>query len=185
MGKFVQVARNAQPGLGSQLVTSFTDALSGMSKAGPVSALRAPSIMNPFKESASSPADLLADIAAFHERYGLTQRDAKVNVGEKPRQFSPEEWDLRHKRLNEEIDEYNMGVDADDDECTLDALVDLVYIALGTAYRRGWDFNEAWKRVHAANMAKERGEKHNSKYGSTFDIVKPEGWEPPTLRDLV
>jgi predicted HAD superfamily Cof-like phosphohydrolase len=68
----------------------------------------------------------------------------------------------------------------------LDALVDLAYVVLGTAYLHGFRFNEAWRRVHAANMAKVRAERaEQSARGSTFDVVKPPGWKPADLSDLV
>ena len=85
--------------------------------------------------------------------------------------------------LKEEIKEYE---DAEELKEKLDALVDLVYFALGTAYLHGFNFNEAWKRVHAANMKKIRAEKKgDSKRKSTFDVVKPAGWIVPDLSDLV
>ena len=48
-----------------------------------------------------------------------------------------------------------------------------------------WKFAEAWNRVHAANMAKERATcAEDSKHGSAQDIIKPEGWTAPDHRDL-
>lgn len=48
-----------------------------------------------------------------------------------------------------------------------------------------WKFDEAWDRVHAANMAKERATSADqSKHGSAQDIIKPEGWTAPDHRDL-
>jgi len=67
----------------------------------------------------------------------------------------------------------------------LDALVDLAYVVLGTAFMHGFDFNEAWRRVHAANMQKVRATSPDvSKRNSSLDVVKPEGWTPPDLSDL-
>lgn len=141
---------------------------------------------NPFLVSSASmffgPLD---DIAEFHEKFGLQQNNAIVQVGENPGQMHPEEWKLRIRRLMDEALETEAAHNDGSDEEYLDGLVDLMYIGLGTAYRRGWDFAEAWKRVHTKNMEKERGEPGNSKYGSGFDIVKPEGWKPPTHIDLV
>lgn len=48
-----------------------------------------------------------------------------------------------------------------------------------------WNFHEAWRRVHAANMAKVRATSaEQSKHGSAQDIIKPEGWTAPDHRDL-
>ena len=71
-------------------------------------------------------------------------------------------------------------------EMQFDSLIDLVYVALGTSYLHGFDFDEGWDRVHGANMKKVRTQRpEDSKRGSGFDVVKPKGWEPPDLSDLV
>ena len=93
---------------------------------------------------------------------------------------------FRAEFLLEELLEYFDAGDAGDRAGELDALVDLVYVACGTAYLHGFDFNEAWNRVHAVNLLKVRAEvPGNSKRGSSFDVVKPFGWEPACLDDLV
>lgn len=69
---------------------------------------------------------------------------------------------------------------------SLDALVDLAYVTLGAAYLHGFDFEEAWRRVHRANMKKVRAsEASQSKRNSLLDVIKPEGWKPPSHLDLV
>lgn len=141
--------------------------------------------------------DVYGDIKAFHERFGLTY--------DGPPRALPEDLDgFRIKFMGEELSEY-VSSDAEDHksirgvigvvlnnslapplEKQLDALVDLVYVALGTAYLHGFDFDEAWRRVHAANMKKVRAQHaKESARGSTNDVVKPPGWTPPDLSDLV
>ncbi len=67
-----------------------------------------------------------------------------------------------------------------------DALIDLVYVALGTAYLHGFPFDLGWRRVHEANMKKVRATNAaQSARNSTHDVVKPPGWTAPTLDDLV
>jgi hypothetical protein len=69
-----------------------------------------------------------------------------------------------------------------------DALIDLVYVALGTAYLHGFPFNEGWDRVQEANMKKVRCEcadDPRSTRKHRIDVVKPEGWKPPMLADLL
>lgn len=71
-------------------------------------------------------------------------------------------------------------------EQQFDALIDMAYVVFGTAHLQGFKFNEGWARVQAANMAKVRTENpSDSKRGSKFDVVKPFGWEPADLSDLV
>lgn len=144
-------------------------------------------------------ADLMKDIRAFHEKFELTYDG-------KPRVLKPELAVFRIDFMIEEVEEYSRAITAahselhepgllkDKDrafiaeqlEKQLDALVDLVYVALGTAYLHGFDFNEAWRRVHEANMKKVRARNAGeSKRGSIYDVVKPAGWEPPSHIDLV
>ena len=124
-------------------------------------------------------APLTEDIKAFHEKYGLAYDGP-------PRQLVGDYHDFRQGFMQEELDEYQAAHEAGDLAGQLDALVDLVYVALGTAYLQGFPFGEAWKRVQAANMAKIRVERaSDSKRGSTYDVVKPPGWEAPDHSDLV
>lgn len=138
----------------------------------------------------------LRDVGEFHNKFGLSY------IG-KPRSLPDSMSQFRRKFLQEELDEYGLHMDNASNEVRsgklfdngeyvhalegmLDALVDLTYVALGTAYLHGFDFAEAWKRVHAANMKKVRAEfPEDSKRGITLDVVKPKGWEPPSHTDLV
>lgn len=73
------------------------------------------------------------------------------------------------------------------EEKQFDSLIDLVYVAVGTSYLHGYDFDEGWFRVHTANMKKVRvaSNLEGSLRKSKFDVVKPRGWTPPDLSDLV
>lgn len=87
-----------------------------------------------------------------------------------------EEEDLR-KCLDEELEEFDGAITV---EGQADALIDLVYFALGGLLRMGLPPGAAFAKVHAANMAKERGRNpHREK--QHVDAVKPEGWEAPRL----
>lgn len=67
-----------------------------------------------------------------------------------------------------------------------DGLIDLVYVAIGTAYHHGVDFDEGWRRVHEVNMQKVLAKSADeSKRGYRFDVVKPKNWRPADLSDLV
>lgn len=142
------------------------------------------------------------DIHQFHQKFGLAHRDGPrrlMGSFDNLSQFeaglryalaslhSPQD-DLLHFRIKfmiEELAEYVEGAREMDLEKQLDALVDLVYVALGTAYLHGFNFEEAWHRVHNANMEKVKGTAESSKRNSDYDVVKPEGWHPPDLDDLV
>ena len=117
---------------------------------------------------------MLNEILKMHKKFGITADKIK---------FSDEEKKFRICAMQEELNEYK---DATSKEDELDALVDLVVFTLGTVERQGMFnvFQAAFNRVMAANCKKEIGT--NQKRGSfKLDLVKPEGWTAPDLKDLV
>ncbi len=122
---------------------------------------------------------VVSNIRQFHENFDIAYDGP-------PRLLPKDIQQFRTEFMKEELMEYEVAVEERDAEKQLDALVDLVYVALGTAYVCGWNFEEAWRRVHHANMQKVRASKENhSDRHPTFDIVKPPGWVAPTHHDLV
>ena len=119
------------------------------------------------------------DIEDFHIKFGREYTEG-------PRSLDDKEFIFRFNALLEELMEYYDARNKNKLDKEFDALIDLVYFALGTAYQQGLDFKEGWKRVHAANMKKIPAKTDSdSKRGSSLDIVKPINWEEPDLRDLV
>lgn len=124
--------------------------------------------------------DWLRDVEDLHvKHFG----DLRRLVEEMPVDVRREFLDFRVKFLQEELDEMrDPGRTAAD---VVDALVDLVVVALGTMDAFGVAGREAWRRVHEANMAKVAGV--NSGRPNRFglpDLVKPEGWAAPRHGDL-
>lgn len=119
----------------------------------------------------------LEDVHAFHSKFKIPQpRTCAEPLDDETERF-------RVEFLREELAEYEMALARGDRETQLDSLVDLVYVALGTALMHGFDFDEAWRRVQAANMAKQCGVP-SGRHG-TLDVTKPPGWVPPDHSDLV
>ena len=117
---------------------------------------------------------MLEDIKEFHEKFDLKGADTPIML-------SPEVAEFRVKFMLEELTEYAQALENNDIEGQLDALVDLVYVALGTAYLQGLPFQAAWDEVHACNMRKVKAGPNGegSKRGSPHDVIKPEGWQGP------
>jgi len=114
--------------------------------------------------------DPYAMVRDFHEKFELfVNRDNR------------ELQSARVRHMQEELDEYKTAIKESNREQQLDALVDLVYVALGTAHYEDFDFNEAFKRVHEANMKKVRKPSKRSQW----DVVKPEGWVAPDIKDCI
>lgn len=65
-----------------------------------------------------------------------------------------------------------------------DALVDLVYVALGTAQLHRLPWARLFMAVHRANMRKERAagtDDPRSTRPYALNVVKPAGWRPPDV----
>lgn len=124
--------------------------------------------------------NFVEDIKDFHRKFGLEYTG-------KPRPLEPDLHNFRTNFMAEEIAEYNTDYHKGDLAGQLDALVDLLYVAFGTAHMHGFDIEKAWVRVHEANMKKTRTKNEaESKRGNIkYDVVKPPGWKPPNLEDLV
>jgi predicted HAD superfamily Cof-like phosphohydrolase len=142
----------------------------------------------------------MKDVVNFHAHFELDKE-----CQPKPAFLPAHLAEVRANFLQEELNEYclSCGLTRDSDgrwvdtdsprseedlESALDGLVDLQYVLLGTAHLHGFEpiWNTAWTRVQDANMLKVRVENaDDSKRGTTHDVRKPEGWEPPQFRDLL
>lgn len=90
---------------------------------------------------------------------------------------------FRIKFLQEELDEMIVSDNGDD---TVDALIDLCVVAIGTLDALDVDAYTAWDRVLEANMAKEVGIKASRPNPLGLpDLIKPEGWTAPSHADNV
>jgi len=77
--------------------------------------------------------------------------------------------------LQEELDEFKEAYQYSNYSEMGDALIDLIYFALGHSYRMGFDFDHWFKQVHEANMKKQVA---TTDRGLT-DAAKPDNWEEP------
>lgn len=145
------------------------------------------------------------DVGRFHTKFGLP---SVTDEGPYPREVTPELLEFRIKFLLEELIEFCDAVNykitieptghlklmklsqfdpSIDHGQAFDALIDLVYVALGTAHLLGYPWHQGWAAVQHANMQKVRARKDgsDSKRGSSFDVVKPYGWMPPDIAGLL
>ena len=112
------------------------------------------------------------DIANMHTHYGLNG-PVRMMDKEKLRAF----LDFRIKFLQEELDELK---DSDNAEDTIDALIDLCVVAIGTLDAFAADAYKAWDKVLEANMAKKVGVKDGRPNPLNLpDLYKPPEWRAP------
>lgn len=137
-----------------------------------------------------------ADVDAFHEKFQLLRF-------QKPGHLTKGKLRERIEFMQEELNEFIEGCGLvaitttdspgtpvlayeDEGEQDLakqaDALVDLVYVALGTAVMLGLPWDWLWNDVQRANMAKVRGVTHR---GHAVDVKKPEGWQGPQTERIL
>jgi predicted HAD superfamily Cof-like phosphohydrolase len=69
-------------------------------------------------------------------------------------------------------------------ENILKEMCDLVYVILGYAIYRGWDFDTAFNRVHASNMSKIPAD-GVIKRRADGKVLKPDTYKPANLGGLV
>lgn len=122
--------------------------------------------------------DWVHDIAMMHEYYKVHGVIDKMD-GETLKKF----LQFRVAFLQEELDELAHADNADD---VVDALIDLCVVAIGTLDGMGVDSYKAWDEVLKANMNKKVGVKESRPNPLGLpDLIKPEGWEPPSHEDNV
>ena len=122
---------------------------------------------------------LIKDIDQFHKKFKFEKND-KVGIPE-----NNELVNFRTSFLIEELAEYTQAITKGDSAAALDALVDIVYIALGTAWLFNLPFEKAWNEVQKANMSKVRTKSKSKKRGTSFDVVKPKGWQAPDIEQII
>lgn len=120
--------------------------------------------------------EIVRSVEAMARKFGLDYTEA-------PRHLSPAEKDFRLVCMREEVSEYEEARTKADE---FDALLDLLVFTVGTMLRQGFPILPGFRRVMAANMMKSRAASRTaSKRDFELDLIKPVGWAPPVLTDLV
>ena len=123
------------------------------------------------------------DVGKFNRKFGLP-----LATDGPPHLLDEDLLSFRLKFMAEELLEYEQACAAGNIAEAADALVDLVYVALGTAHMMHVPFDECWSEVQRANMQKVRANGSDdplSKRKHQLDVVKPDGWKPPDLHSII
>ena len=122
---------------------------------------------------------MFQDVKDFHNKFELP-------IAHKPALPNKELLAFRLKFLKEEVCEFEKAVQEQNLPEMFDALLDLVYVAIGTALILGCPWQWGWEIVHYANMEKRRAQTAaESKRDSSYDVVKPPKWRPPNIKLLL
>lgn len=87
---------------------------------------------------------------------------------------------LRFRLIWEESHELCDAILAEDFVKAIDGMCDLLYVVFGTAEAFGINLQHYFDEVHRTNMLKEKDVK--DRWGK---IVKPEGWQPPRIPQML
>ena len=120
-------------------------------------------------------------VGECHEKFGFTVSD---NSSQLP---STELLLFRLRFLHEEIGELMKAIGDRDVVEVADALIDLTYVAMGTAHYCNLPWEQLFSEVHRSNMQKERATKDTpSKRGrGDNDLVKPIWWTKPDIAGVI
>jgi dCMP deaminase len=127
---------------------------------------------------------LYDDVLKFHEKFGLP----RPGDGGPTALLDEDVRNFRIGFMKEELVEFEDACLTGDLADAFDAMIDLVYVALGTAAMMRVPFDDGWAEVQRANMAKERAHSASdprSTRGHSLDVVKPEGWRPPDIEGVL
>lgn len=106
------------------------------------------------------------------------QRVFNHPVADKPTSLTTSRGKVRYTFLLEEINEFLEAVNNQDLVEQADAMIDTIYVALGTLVEMGVEPDDLFQIVHQANMSKlfPDGLPHYNEIGK---VIKPEGWRDP------
>jgi len=114
------------------------------------------------------------------EMVGEFRKAMGLPIGDRPKFLPPAETSYFARFILEELSEYLRATEEGHLVDAADALVDLVYVAMGCAHAMGLPFDRLFDIVHQANMRKEPANQYiRSLRGSQYDVVKPIGWVGP------
>lgn len=123
--------------------------------------------------------NIFDDTMAFQQKYGLWRKDQFGILPE-------EEMKVKIGHLYEELAEIDKAHKEGNIYEISDGLTDLIYVASGLLNLMNMPAQALWNDVQVRNMQKIRATKDNvGKRGSTFDVIKPEGWLPPRTKDII
>ncbi len=99
-------------------------------------------------------------------------------VAEGPKDIGVSRAMDRYKWMYEELEEFIEGARSGNITEQADAMIDLIYFALGTLVEIGVKPEKLFQLVHSANMAKVHAD-GTVKYHLDGKVKKPDGWVAP------
>jgi predicted HAD superfamily Cof-like phosphohydrolase len=108
-------------------------------------------------------------------------RACDQTVGE----FNETQYKLYVKLIEEEFRELQEAIANGDSVEQLDALEDILVVAIGAIHSMGADGEGAWKEVMGTNFAKIDRATGKVRKREDGKVLKPQGWTAPNLKPFV
>jgi predicted HAD superfamily Cof-like phosphohydrolase len=105
-------------------------------------------------------------------------RACDQTVGE----FNEDQYRLYVNLIREEVGELEASASRVDD---LDALIDIVVVAIGAIHSMGADAEGAWREVMSTNFNKIDKQTGRVRKRDDGKVLKPVGWQPPDLQKFL
>lgn len=121
------------------------------------------------------------DVYAFHRKF-------QVPMASEPSLLDPVAFDYRRKFIQEELNEVVEAHAQGDVRAVARELMDVSWMAIGTALMMGVPWTMCWQELVRANMERTRASDAGdprSKRHNSMDVVKPEGWREPNLTPFI
>ena len=121
-------------------------------------------------------------VKKFHEAYEMPV--GTVNIHDDFDNITKEDAERIALRSNLVAEEFKELINSESCEEIMKESCDLIYVILGTFVEFGWDFDEAFSRVHESNMSK-LDESGKPIYRKDGKVLKGPNYKKPDLQDLV
>lgn len=122
---------------------------------------------------------MINDVYEFNEKIIGTKQQEKAQILNRERLL------FALTAMYEELGEFTEANNADNVGEALDAMIDLIYFAIGRCYEMNItkeQFEKCWNIVQEKNMQKKKGTKNR---GTDIDAAKPTDWKAADLNEVL
>jgi len=121
-------------------------------------------------------------VKEFHDSFDMPI--GTTNISSNPEYLTKEDANRIQLRHNLIAEEYKEVMEAQTPEEIMKESCDLIYVILGMFVEFGWDFEEAFSRVHESNMSK-LGEDGKPIYREDGKVLKGPNYKLADLSDII
>src|SRR5690554_7785059 len=124
--------------------------------------------------------DALREVEKFHNSFGIENNYSPTTL------IGVDQYELRHRLMQEENNEYLEAVKNDDLVEVADALGDMLYILCGTILKHGMQdvISEVFEEIQRSNLSK-LGADGKPIYRKDGKVLKGENYFKPDIKSII